>query len=83
MKRLIAICGLAGLLAGCASDDPYEGRGSMGSGSGTTGAQSGTPQWDTWENEFPRPPGSAPGTHPSDPRAGIGAEDAANQRSPQ
>jgi len=81
MRSVITICALAALLAGCASDDPYEGRGAIGSGA--TGTESGPPQWDTWENEFPRPPGSTPGTHPSDPRGGIGADDAATQRSPQ
>jgi hypothetical protein len=66
MRKLITIGILAALLAGCASDDPYEGRGSTAPAPTDTEME---------EGSFPRPRGSTPGTHPNDPRGGTGADD--------
>ena len=79
MKAMLAACALTALLTGCATEDLYEGRGSTPSGG--TNVQSGS-EVRSWETDFPRPPGSTPGTHPSDPRGGIGADDATRTRSP-
>jgi hypothetical protein len=85
MKELLTFCALVALLAGCASDDPYADRGAS---TVPVGVQSGNVDWGTPpEQELPHLRGSTPGTHPSDPRGGTGADDFGGtdhgQRSPQ
>ena len=73
MKQVLSILALAALLAGCASDDPYAGRG--GTDTAPNVMRSDSANWGTADEQIPRPPGGEPGTHPSDPRGGTGADD--------
>jgi len=69
MKKALTVLGLA-LLAGCASD-PYANRG--GTDTAPNVIRSGNVNWGT-DEQIPRQPGSEPGTHPNDPRGGIGVD---------
>jgi hypothetical protein len=70
MKRVLTTIALSTLLVGCASD-PYANRGSAPA---PVGVQSGPVDLTKPEPDVPRPPGSLPTTHPSDPRGGIGGD---------
>ena len=72
MKQAFTVLGLAALLAGCASEDPYGGRG----GTGTPRvSQFDSVEWGTRIHQVPLAPGGQPGTYPGDPHGGIGADD--------
>ncbi len=73
MTKALTILGLAAFLAGCATDDPYAGRG--GTDSAPNVIRSDNVNWGISDEQIPRPPGSEQGTHPSDPRGGTGADD--------
>jgi hypothetical protein len=70
MKKILSIFALSALLAGCATNDPYEGRDGMGSSSTAS-----DPFGVQGRDSSPESLGGTPSTHPNDPRAGIGIDD--------
>ncbi|HKQ38402.1 MAG TPA: hypothetical protein VJ063_10015 [Verrucomicrobiae bacterium] len=70
--RALAVLALVAFLSGCATEDPYANRG--GTASAPNVMRGDSVNWGT-EEQIPRPPGSEPTTHPSDPRGGIGVDE--------
>jgi uncharacterized protein YceK len=73
MKKALILLGAVALLAGCATDDPYANRG--GTDTAPVIMRGDSANWGTADEQIPHLPGSTPGTHPSDPRGGTGADD--------
>jgi len=63
MKKLLSLATAIVILAGCATNDPYADRGNTDMGSPAI------------ERGLEMNRDGTPGTHPNDPRAGVGIDD--------